>query len=123
MIMSKGKIVASDTPENLSHRLSGASQIMIRVRDWSESFINHLRSFDYVHSVYIDQSREKDTMDIIIQAVDNTDIRELLFTNCYELGYPLLMMKPVDISLEEIFLQLTENQTTNKAGAHHVDNI
>ena len=48
-------------------------------------------------------------MDILIEATGETDIREVVFSKCHEFGNPLLMMKPLDISLEDIFLQVTEN--------------
>lgn len=109
MIISKGSIVASDTTENLTRLLSGASQIIIRVRNWSNEFIGELKSLDCVASVHIDRSREEGTMDILIEATGETDIREIVFNKCHELGNPLLMMKPLDISLEDIFLQVTES--------------
>lgn len=108
MIINKGTIVASDTAENLAHLLSASSQIVVRVKDWSKPFINHLNTLEGIQSIHLDRSREPDTMDIIIEASDNTDIRSKLFNSCYEYGNPLLMMKPLDLSLEDIFLQLTE---------------
>lgn len=112
MIISKGNIVASDTTENLTNRLSGSSQMIIRVTDWSKQFLNAIKSLETVKSVHIDRSREENTMDLLIEAEKGADIRESLFNLCHLQGNTLLMMKPLDVSLEDIFLQVTDNNNT-----------
>lgn len=112
MIISKGNIVASDTTENLTNRLSGSSQIIIRVTNWSKQFINTLKALETIKSVHIDRSREENTMDLLIEAEKGADIRESIFNICHLEGNTLLMMKPLDISLEDIFLQVTDTNNT-----------
>ena len=52
-------------------------------------------------------SREPGTMDFEMVGDGNADIREAIFSCMSANSLPILMMKPVDLSLEDIFLQIT----------------
>jgi ABC-2 type transport system ATP-binding protein len=53
---------------------------------------------------------EQNTVDIIVEAKDEIDIREKLFSKLSQKSYPILMMKNMDLSLEDIFLQVTTGE-------------
>ena len=54
--------------------------------------------------------KEPGTFDFLVESDRNTDIRRPLFTSLSKLGYPILMLRPMDIELEDIFLQLTTDK-------------
>ncbi|WP_405080836.1 ABC transporter ATP-binding protein [Paenibacillus chitinolyticus] len=52
-----------------------------------------------------------DTVKLLVASADSTDIREPLFFRLAEAGYPILEMKRESLSLEDIFLKLTTDES------------
>ena len=47
---------------------------------------------------------------IVVEADPNVDVRKPMFFALAKAGYPILMLKPLDMSLEDIFLKLTTEE-------------
>lgn len=110
IIINKGKIVASDTPENLSKGFGNSSRLTLRIAAPEKQVlkvVNDLHGIKYVES---QGSREPDTVDIIVESDSNVDIRRPLFNALCRASYPILMMKSMDMTLEDIFLQVTTQE-------------
>ncbi|MBP3347721.1 MAG: ATP-binding cassette domain-containing protein [Clostridia bacterium] len=107
LIMNKGKIVASDTPENLSKQLQGANRLQIRVAAPEKQAVRLLKDIKGIQSVQFQGEREEGTSDFVVETAADLDVRKTVFNGMARSGYPLLMMRPLDMSLEEIFLKLT----------------
>jgi ABC-2 type transport system ATP-binding protein len=110
IIINKGKIVASDTPENLSKGLAGSSKLNLRIAGPEKQImkaINELPGIQYLES---QGSREPGTIDVVVEADPNVDIRRPLFNAMSRASYPILMMKSMDLTLEDIFLQVTTQE-------------
>lgn len=112
MIINKGSMVAMDSPENLQHLFSHNLRIMIRVRSIDDAFLEALNQLEGVTAVNILDTIEEDTIELAIEADEQTDIREQVFNLCYKTGHPLLMMHSENISLEDIFLKATTSDST-----------
>lgn len=112
MIINKGSMVAMDSPENLQHLFSHNLRIMIRVRSIDDAFLKALNQLEGVTAVNILDTIEEDTIELAIEADEQTDIREQVFNLCYKTGHPLLMMHSENISLEDIFLKATTSDST-----------
>ena len=110
IIINKGKIVASDTPENLSKGLGDSSRLALRVAAQEKQVIKVISELQGVKYVEAQESRERDTVDIIVEAEGNIDIRRSLFNALSKASYPILMMKSMDLTLEDIFLQVTTQE-------------
>jgi len=109
MIISKGCIVASDTTQNLSAAFIGGGRLQIRVKADYDKITDTLASVPGLQiSGHI--TRETGTYDLTVASSQDTDIREAVFNAMAKSGLPLLMMKPLDVSLEEIFLQVTAQE-------------
>lgn len=109
IIINNGKIVASDTPENLSKRLTQSNCLNLRVKGNKQSIIAALKSIDNVENVKFKSVIENDTVDVLVEGKENTDIREDVFNKMAEHNYPILNMTSMDLTLEEIFLQVTKD--------------
>lgn len=114
IIISKGKIVASDTPENLSKRLTQSNRLTVRVKGPKDEVLTALNRIENVEKAYFQTSREKDTIDVLVEGKEETDIREDIFNVLAEKNYPILSMTSMDLSLEEIFLQVTKDDRGSK---------
>ena len=110
LIINKGKIVASDTPENLSKRLGDTGRLSVRVAGPERQVVKLLRELPGVKSVDSTGAKEPGTVDLLVEAEKDIDIRGPLFHALSRAEYPILQMKPIDLTLEEIFLQVTTEE-------------
>ena len=110
IIIDKGKIVAKDTLENLANSVDEISRISVRIAYASNSVDKAIRSLPGVKYVEEMGSREPDTMDYIIESDRKSDIRFSLFNSMAKMGKPILMLRPMDMTLEDIFLKLTSEE-------------
>lgn len=112
LIINNGKIVAEDTPENLSHRFSTKAKMLLRVAGEQDKIIDVLKGIVGIKNIVVIGCREEGSIDFEIE----TDIKidpefgKQLFFIFAENGMPILMQKELEASLEDIFLQLTENE-------------
>lgn len=110
IIINKGRIVESGTPEELSRRLSYSNKLILRVKGKSEEVQKAIKNIENIERVVEDGLREPGTVDVVVEAKKDTDIREALSAGLNAARMPILMMKSMDLTLEEVFLQVTTNQ-------------
>lgn len=110
VIISKGKIAATGTPDELSRKLSLGNKLLLRVKGAKAGIVEMLKEIPEVSSVREQGVREPNTVDVLVEAKDEIDIREKLFTKLSQKGAPILMMKNMDLTLEDIFLQVTTGE-------------
>jgi ABC-2 type transport system ATP-binding protein len=109
IIINKGKIVAIDTPENLSKRLSNENKILVRIAGEEPRIIKTVKELEGVKNVEVQGYQEKGTADYVIESHPDVDIRKPLFFALSDKEYPILMLKSMGLTLEEIFLQVTND--------------
>lgn len=109
IIISEGRVVAEDTPENLTKRLRGADNVQLEVRGPRQEVLAHLRKLPRVLSVEAGDGRDgRATFTVACEL--GTDLREQIASAVVGRGWGLLELRPVGMSLEEIFLQLTTSE-------------
>lgn len=106
IIINKGRIVASDTLENLSKGLGEETKLIIRVAGPEKHVIKVISEVHGVKFVESRGSKEKDTVDIVVESSPDIDIRKPLFYALSRASYPILMMRTMGLTLEDIFLQV-----------------
>jgi len=110
LIINQGRIVADDSPENLGKRILGGSHIHLRL-DASEAAVRGaLGKVSSVKKLEFRESQENGTVEAIAEAEKDTDIRRDLFRAFAAANIPILMMRSLDLSLEDIFLNLTTEE-------------
>ncbi|MBW9151676.1 ABC transporter ATP-binding protein [Clostridium estertheticum] len=110
IIIKKGKIVASGTPEELAKGVNNSNKVLLRVKGVKEDVYKHIKAVEDVKSVEVQGVHEIGTVDLLVEAKNNLDIRETLFVTLSQAGFIILMMKSKEINLEEIFLDVTTNK-------------
>ena len=110
VIINKGAIVAIDTPENLSKGLGSSTRFVIKIAGPQNSVITALKNVYGVKYVEAGAQKEDDVFDYILESTNEVDIRKPIFFELAKYGYPVMEMKSLDLSLEEIFLQLTTRE-------------
>lgn len=105
MIISKGKLVASDTPENLEKIMQGAGTVEIETRGARDEVEAILQSVD--PELEWELEEEEGFVRAKITVLGEEDVREELFYAFAKADCPLLTMKKIALSLEDVFLELT----------------
>ena len=108
LIISHGKLVASDTPDNLSRLAAGANNINLIVKGEKDNIRQNLLEIPGVKEITMDKKTGMEGWNITVSTEENRDIREEIFYKMAENRCPILEMQSKKVSLEEIFLELTE---------------
>ena len=115
LIISKGKLIASDTPENLELLRNGASSLELEVKAAPETARAILSTIDDINTMEMHIENENLTR-VKLETKNGADIREAVFYAFAEEKCPLLEMKTAKASLEDIFMELTQKEESNDAG-------
>jgi len=105
VIINKGKVVAVDTPENLTHQLKGAATLYVQVAGNQDAtaLLSGLPGVSKVTAA----DRHDTFTGYEVEAEANRDVRTDVARAVVQQGLGLLELRPTRITLEEIFLQLT----------------
>lgn len=109
LIINKGAIVAEDTPENLQARLVGTERVSLRVRGEADGLAEKIARLKGVQA-----AETKADGSVEFQFAPGEDVRPQVARTVISAGYDLLEMRPVGMSLEEIFLELTREDAKKK---------
>ena len=123
MIIAHGKLVASDTPGNLSKLMQGSETLNLRVKGTKVETEQILNEIENIDEWGFRESDEENTVDIEVRAKDQADVREEIFYGMAHAQCPILMMKSTRVSLEDVFLELTadDKKLTDEAGGEEED--
>lgn len=111
VVINEGKIVADDTEDNLSQKLSSDHRLTVRIEGEQNKVTKLIESIKNVEKVDIGAKHGEDTFEYRVEAKEGTDIRKELFLACAKSGYIILEMKSSELTLEDIFLRLTMGES------------
>jgi len=118
VIIHQGRIVAEDAPNQLSSRLRQSEKMSLTVKQPQTDWQERLRTLPGVLNVFPTTAPHTCTIDCQL----GHDLREKLSQFVVSQGYGLLELKPLSLSLEEAFLQLTQQEDSAGVSAtSHVD--
>ena len=105
LIINKGEIVVEDTPERLQASLTGAQRVAVRVQgdgDGLEKLISEISGIGRVSTLHEGS--------VEVESAPGKDIRPEIARNVIKAGFDLLELRSIDLSLEDIFIQLTREE-------------
>jgi ABC-2 type transport system ATP-binding protein len=110
VIINKGKIVAVDTPENLTLQLKGAERVHLEIGGDAEAVREALEQVEGVTRVEAAPIEGSGRLSVDVESERGTDVRSSLAACVVGRGFELYELKSVSLSLEDIFLQLTTEE-------------
>ncbi len=110
IIMNSGVIVMDALTEDLAMAVGKYNRYGIRLAAPENEVVPVLSRLPGVKKVEYVGSFEKGTVDIILESDKKVDIRKILFEECAKRNWYILMITPLGLSLEDIFIQLTSKQ-------------
>jgi ABC-2 type transport system ATP-binding protein len=111
IIIHQGRIVAVDTPKQLSARLQRSERISLTVKHATQGFSNNLEKLDGVTNVTLGSTPNT----FLIDSQPGMDLREQLVSLSTKDDIGLLELKSIPMSLEDVFLQLTQNKSLDSS--------
>ena len=108
IIINRGEIIADDTAENLAHRLSDNKTLLARIMGSESDMLSALKSVKGVKSVTSLGQMESGSYDYLIEPQEGQDVRADVFDRVVSRGRKLLALNDNKLSLEQIFLRLTD---------------
>ncbi len=116
MIISKGKLVASDTPEGLMTLLKGGRQMKLSVLGEQSKVEELLQSMESVKDFSMQPPRAEEMVSVNIRTEDTEDIRVELFHRLAAADMPIMELSLSEKSLEDVFLELTGEEDKENEG-------
>lgn len=109
IVINKGKLVADDTPDNLSHAMSTDHKLTVRVDGPEDGVYQLLRGLPSMVEVQKLGVREDSAYEYSLEAEPEADVRREMFRRLADRGWPILALRSSELSLEDIFLSLTSD--------------
>ena len=110
MIISKGKLVASDTPENLEKLFAGTAALELTVKGDEAAIRRALGSLPGVSGLSFHPGEVEGAAGVTVETDPPADLSEELFRICAAADLPILRMGMRKASLEDVFLELTAGE-------------
>ena len=116
IVINRGKLVADDTPDNLSRAMSTDHKLVLRVDGPEEEVYRLLAKIPGMLEVAKLGVREDGVYDFSVEAKKGEDIRREIFKRLAERSWPILSMRSSELTLEDIFLQLVDDSAGKPSG-------
>ncbi len=117
VIINKGKVVAVDTPDNLTARIRGSETMYVQVDANGADAQGALSQVPGVRQIAVTETRGPVT-GFEIDSEPGRDVRRELASAVVTRGWGLLELRPMRMSLEDVFLQLTTQDAAEPEVAH-----
>ena len=116
LIISHGKLVASDTPDNLERLAAGSNSLLMKVKGEKDTIRKALETIEGVTGVEMSYDSDEKLWKTKLSIQENVDIREKVFYAMAKANCPIYEMQVKRVSLEEVFLELTEGEKKKSTG-------
>lgn len=116
MIIANGKLVASDTPKNLEEQTNGGGTVTLQARAEKKQVEELLNTVPMIAQVEYTMG-DQGLVTAQIRTRENRDIREELFGVFAKAGIPLCTLMMSRTTLEDIFLELTQETSAEEMTA------
>ncbi len=115
IVINKGKIIADDTPENLSSNLSDDHSLVVVLEGKQDDLAKKLKSVQGVKSVTLVKEYSNNSAEFNVEPVAGYDIRKSIFEMASLNNNAILKMASNELTLEDIFLRLTDETYNTSA--------
>jgi ABC-2 type transport system ATP-binding protein len=115
VIINKGKIAAVDTPQNLTSQLRGGQRIHLDVKAPEKGLADALRQLPGIARVDLEPARTDGHVVATVESAPNQDLRSQVAAKIISSGWQLYELHGMSMSLEDIFLQLTTDDSAHAA--------
>ncbi len=116
LIISHGKLVASDTPDNLERLAAGSNSLLMKVKGEKDTIRKDLETIEGVTGVEMSYDSDEELWKTKVSIQENVDIREKVFYAMAKANCPIYEMQVKRVSLEDVFIELNEGEKKKSTG-------
>jgi gliding motility-associated transport system ATP-binding protein len=113
VIINRGKIAAVDTPANLTMQLKGGQRIHVEAQADEKLLRATLQEIQGLRKIDVEPGGASGRLAVTVEATPGQDIRSEIAARIVSKGWPLYELRGVNLSLEDIFLELTTDDATH----------
>ena len=113
MVINEGHMVVDALTADLARSAAANSRYAVRIAAPEDEVVPVLSSLPGMLKVDLTGVMEPGTVDVMIEAEPGVDIRRVLFEECAKRGWYILVITPVGVSLEDIYLKLVDPSAEN----------
>ncbi len=110
MIIHQGRIVAVDTPENLTESIQRTQKTFIRIEGPQEDVARELRNLPAVTRVEVEDSGALRSAAYVVECAKGAELGGELTGLLFQNRWKLLEMRSISMSLEDIFIHLVTEE-------------
>jgi ABC-2 type transport system ATP-binding protein len=115
IIINRGRLVAVDTPENLTTKLQTSSRLLVRVEGPATEVVRALGAVSGVQTVKEDGIGPVNMVTCIVESKKDRDVRKDIAAAVVRQNWGLLELRPVDLTLEDVFVRLVTEEKESTA--------
>lgn len=123
MIISKGKLIANDTPDNLDKLFIGENTLELTACTTMNNAKQILEDIKEITSIEYKKSSDEDSTDLTIVTPNKIDLRKEIFFAFSNAEIPIIKMNFKNVSLEDVFLELTSDNNNEHASDSKPDTL
>lgn len=112
IIINNGRLVADGKTDTLAHELSADHRLIARISGPEDEVLHAVRALGHVVDVTSYGKKETGVYEYIIECDMDYDIRRDLFALLARKGWPLMLLRSTELTLEDIFLQITSSDAS-----------
>ena len=113
VIINKGKIAAVDTPANLTAQLKGGQRVRVEVQADEKAVRAALQEISGIKNVNVESAGASGRISLSVESAQGQDVRSEIAAKLVGKGWPLYELRGVNLSLEDIFLELTTDDSAH----------
>lgn len=121
LIISHGKLVASDTPDNLGKLAEGSHTLEMLLKGDRSNIEQGLKEVEGINEVTLTYIDKQNLWSAKVTTEESNDVREKVFYKMAEINCPIYEMQSKKVSLEEIFLELTATDQPVSANTDQIE--
>ena len=114
VVIDHGRLIANDTADNLSRDLSADHKLTVQIEGAAKEVAELLRQIPDVKGVRFVRAVDKTVSEFEVDPKSGKDVRREVFKRMAARSFPILMMRGSELTLEEIFLRLTADDSYGK---------
>lgn len=121
IVINNGKVVADGATDTLAHDLSKDHRLLLRAEAPERELYHALKGLPHVLSVESLGEKESGVFEMTVESEPSVDLRRDVFSLIARKGWSLLAMKNMDLTLEDLFLQLTNSDAALASSSEEND--
>jgi ABC-2 type transport system ATP-binding protein len=115
IIINRGRLVAVDTPENLTTKMQTSSRLLVRVEGPGKEVVRALGAVAGVQTVKEDGVGPANVVTCVVESKKDRDVRKDVAAAVVRQNWGLLELRPVDLTLEDVFVRLVTEEKESMA--------